>query len=290
MVGIVLGLVEAGGDGWASPITLGAFAVGFALLTAFVVIETRAEEPILPLRLLANRTRMTANVARGLVYAGMYGTFFFLGLFLQDVEGYSPLRAGVSFLPIPLSVFVSSQLVSKYFVTRVRPKTLMLAGIGTATVSLLMFSQIQADTSYPQILVGLVLLGLGSGTSLVSLTTASLADVAPADAGAASGVVNLIQQVGAALGLAVLVTVMDAATGRAQLTARSAGSVAAVHGLNITFGTAALFAIAALVMVAALVRMPEPSVDAAGSDRHQVQLIELVDGEGFEWLDPDLVA
>jgi len=290
MVGIVLGLVEAGSDGWASPITLGAFAVGFALLTAFVVVETRAEEPILPLRLLANRTRMTANVARGLVYAGMYGTFFFLGLFLQDVQGYSPLRAGVSFLPIPISVFVSSQLVSKFFVTRVRPKTLMLAGIGTATVSLLMFSQIQADSSYLQILVGLVLLGLGSGTSLVSLTTASLADVAPSDAGAASGVVNLIQQVGAALGLAVLVTVMDAATGRAQLTARSAGSVAAVHGLDVTFGTAAVFAIVALVMVAVLVRMPAASVDAAEGDRHGAQLVELVDGEGFEWLDPDLVA
>jgi predicted MFS family arabinose efflux permease len=290
MVGIVLGLVEAGGDGWASPITLGAFVVGFALLAAFVMIETRAEEPILPLRLLANRTRMTANVARGLVYAGMYGTFFFLGLFLQDVEGYSPLRAGVCFLPIPISVFVSSQLVSKVFVTKVRPKTLMLIGIGTAVVSLLMFSQLDASSSYPQILVALVLLGLGSGTSLVSLTTASLADVAPSDAGAASGVVNLIQQVGAALGLAVLVTVMDSATGRAQLTARSGGSAAAVHGLDVTFGTAALFAIAALVMVAVLVRVPDPSAAAAEGDHHGAQLVELVDGEGFEWLDPDLVA
>jgi predicted MFS family arabinose efflux permease len=288
MVGIVLGLVEAGADGWGSPVTLGSFAVGFALLTAFVIIETRAEEPILPLHLLANRTRMTANVARGLVYAGMYGTFFFLGLFLQDVEGYPPLRAGVSFLPIPLSVFVSSQLVSKVFATRVRPKTLMLAGISVATVSLIMFSQLHADASYPQILVGLVLLGLGSGTSLVSLTTASLADVAPADAGAASGVVNLIQQVGAALGLAVLVTVMDSATGRAQLTAGSGGSVAAVHGLDVTFGVATLFAVVALVMVAALVRMPEPA--AADADHHGAPLIELVDGEGFEWMDPDLVA
>ncbi len=287
MVGIVLGLVEAGSDGWASPVTLGAFAVGLVLLAAFVLVETRAEEPVLPLRLLADRTRMTANVARGLVYAGMYGTFFFLGLFLQEVEGYSPLRAGVSFLPIPVSVFLSSQLVSKVLVTRVRPKVLMLAGIGTATAGLLMFSQVDAGTSYPQILAGLVLLGLGSGTSLVSLTTASLADVAPEDAGAASGVVNLIQQVGAALGLAVLVTVMDAATGRAQLTPGGGVPTAVVHGLDVTFGAAALFAVAALAMVAALVRLPAASADA---DRHGAELVELVDTEGFEWVDPGWVA
>ena len=265
MVGIVLGLVEAGSDGWGSPVTLGAFAAGIALLAAFVLVETRAEEPILPLRLLANRTRMTANVARGLVYAGMYGTFFFLGLFLQDVQGFSPLRAGVSFLPIPLSVFASSQLVSRFLVTRVRPKVLMLTGISTATVALLLFSRVDAATPYPQILVGLVLLGLGSGTSLVSLTSASLADVDPADAGAASGVVNLIQQVGAALGLAVLVTVMDAATGRAQLTPGDAASATVIHGLDVTFGVAALFALVALGMVGVLVRMPRPTPDAAGA-------------------------
>ena len=253
-------------------------------------VETRAEEPILPLRLLANRTRMTANVARGLVYAGMYGTFFFLGLFLQEVEGYSPLRAGVSFLPIPVSVFLSSQLVSKVLVTRVRPKVLMLTGIGMATASLLMFSQVDAGTSYPQILMGLVLLGLGSGTSLVSLTTAALADVAPEDAGAASGVVNLIQQVGAALGLAVLVTVMDAATGRARLRPGGGGPTAVVHGLDVTFGAAALFAAAALVMVAALIRLPNASTDIGAADRHGAELVELVDTEGFEWVDPEWVA
>jgi len=288
MVGIVLGLVEAGSDGWASPVTLGAFAAGCALLTAFALVETRAEEPVLPLRLLADRTRMTANVARGLVYAGMYGTFYFLGLFLQEVQGYSPLRAGVSFLPIPVSVFLSSQLVSKVLVTRFRPKVLMLSGIGLATVGLLLFSQVDAGTPYARILVGLVLLGLGSGTSLVSLTTASLAGVAPEDAGAASGVVNLVQQVGAALGLAVLVTVMDAATGGARLAPGGGHTAAVVHGLDVTFGAAALFAVAALVMVAALVRLPAGSV--AGDARHGAGLVELVDTEGFEWVDPEWVA
>jgi EmrB/QacA subfamily drug resistance transporter len=285
MVAVVFALVEAGGVGWASPVTVGAFLVGGVLLAAFVLVETRAEEPVLPLRLLADRTRMTANVARGLVYAGMYGSFFFMGLFLQEVQGFSPLRAGVSFLPIPLSVFASSQLVSRVLVHRMAPKALMLAGIATATVALVLFSRVDAGTPYAQVLVGLVLLGLGSGTSLVSLTSAGLADVAPEDAGAASGVVNLIQQVGAALGLAVLVTVMDAATGRARLAAGAGDGATVVHGLQVTFAAAALFAGAALVMVAALVRLPG-TADAA--EPHQ--LIELVDGEGFEWVDPEQVA
>ncbi|MGD0310912.1 MAG: MFS transporter [Acidimicrobiales bacterium] len=291
MVGIVLGLVEAGSDGWGSPVTLGAFALGMALLGSFVLIETRAEEPILPLRMLADHTRTAANVSRGLVYAGMYGTFFFMGQFLQDVDRYSPLRAGISFLPIPLSVFASSQLVSKVFVRRVRPKVLMLTGIGMVIVSLMLLSRVDAGTSYATILVSLVLLGLGSGTSLVSLTTASLADVDPADAGAASGMVNLIQQVGAALGLAVLVTVMDATTRHAQLTSAAADSASVVHALDVTFGAAALFACAALVMVAALVRVPtERSAPALVDDHDRADLIELVDAEGFEWFDPDRVA
>src|SRR5271154_2982708 len=91
MTGVVLGLVEAGSSGWGDPLTFCSLIAGVLLLTAFVRIEARAEEPILPLRLLSNSTRNTANVARGLVYAGMYGMFFFLSQFLQDVEGYSPL-------------------------------------------------------------------------------------------------------------------------------------------------------------------------------------------------------
>ena len=217
MVGIVLGLVEAGIHGWSSPVTLGALAVGAFLLAAFFRIETRAVEPIVPLRLFASGTRTAANVSRGLMYAGMYGMFFFVGQFLQDVQGYSPLRTGVCFLPVPLSVFLSSQLVSKVLVNHIRPKALMLAGIGLTIVALLMSTQLHAGATYPRILLSLVLLGFGSGTALVPLTTAGLSDVEPGDAGAASGLVNVTQQVGAALGLAVLVTVLSGTARHAQL-------------------------------------------------------------------------
>jgi MFS family permease len=291
MAGIVLGLVEAGTDGWSSPVTVGALAVGALLLGAFVRIETRAEEPIVPLRLFASGTRTAANVARGLMYAGMYGMFFFVGQFLQDVEGYSPLRTGLCFLPIPISVFLSSQLVSKVLVNRIRAKVLMMVGIGLTVVALLLSSQLHAGASYPQILFSLVLLGLGSGTALVPLTTAGLSGVEPGEAGAASGLVNVTQQVGAALGLAVLVTVLSATAGHAQLKDGVAATSTLVHGLDVTFGVAALFGLAALAMVALLVHLPAGGhaveTNASVGECHE---FELVDGEGFEWSGPELVA
>ena len=296
MVGIVFGLVEAGTRGWTSLLTIGSLAVGALLLGVFVRIETRAEEPIVPLRLFASGTRTTANVSRGLMYAGMYGMFFFVGQFLQDVQGYSPLRTGLCFLPVPASVFLSSQLVSKVLIRRVHPKVLIMGGISLTVVALLMSSQLHAGASYLQIFVSLVLLGTGSGTALVPLTQAGLADVDPADAGAASGLVNVTQQVGAALGLAVLVTVLSAAAGHAQLKAGAGVPTHLVNGLDVTFAVAALFGIAALVMVALLVHLPgtkrvgSPDVDAERAlDAAQAEF-ELVDGEGFEWSGPELVA
>jgi EmrB/QacA subfamily drug resistance transporter len=281
MTGIVLGLVEAGTEGWASPITLGALAAGIALLVGFARIELRAEEPIVPVRLVTDATRTTANVSRGLVYAGMYGSFFFLGQFLQDVEHYSPLRAGLAFLPVPLGVFASSQLVSRVLAAKVRPKVLMLSGIYLAIVAMALLTQLHVGVSYPRILVSLVLLGLGSGTALVSLTTASLAGVAPSDAGAASGLVNVIQQLGAVFGIAVLVTVLSDSASHAQLAVGDVSSTL-VHGLDVTFGVAALFGVVALALVARFVQLPV----AAELDTDGL-LDELGD---FAWPEPELAA
>jgi EmrB/QacA subfamily drug resistance transporter len=286
MASIVLGLVEAGPHGWSSSSTWGPLVFGSLLLAMFVAIERRADEPILPLHLLTNRTRTVANVSRGLVYAGMYGSFFFLGQYLQDVGGYSAMRAGVSFLPVPISVFASSQVVSRVLVNRVRPKTLMLSGIALMVVSMLLTATTHAGTPYPHILLCLVLLGIGSGTSLVSLTSASLSGVDPVDAGAASGLVNVLQQVGAALGLAVLVTVFTSASGGASLVGGSSAT-ALVHGLDVTFTVGALFGALAFVMVAALIRLPR--LTSSSIVTAPIEEIELVDAEGFIF-EPDLVA
>jgi EmrB/QacA subfamily drug resistance transporter len=265
MGAVVLGLVEAGGPGWGDPVTVASLVAGAALLAAFIWDERRAGEPILPLRLLANPTRSGANLARGLVYAGMYGSFFFLSQFLQDVQGHSPLTVGVGFLPIPASVFIASQLTSRFLVPRVPARALMLSGVGLAAVSLVLSSQLDAGAPYLQVLLNLVLLGAGVGVSLVSLTSASLAGVDPKDAGAASGLVNVVQQLGAALGLAVLVTVFGEVTRHAQL-ASAVGAAATsntdavlVHGLDVAFGVGAGFAVLAMVIVGLLVKTaPQP--------------------------------
>jgi MFS family permease len=259
MSAVVLGLVEAASVGWSAPVTIGSLTAGISLLAAFVRIEAGAEEPILPLRLFRDQTRTAANVSRGLLYASMFGMFFFLGQFLQDVLHYSPLRAGLCFLPIPATVFLSSQLTSRVLVRRLPAKTLMLSGISCSVLSLLALTQLHTGAPYVQLLVSLVLMGVGAGTSLVTLTTASLAAVAPEDAGAASGLVNVVQQVGAALGLAVLVTVSSASTSASAAASRSAARgapIGALSGLDVVFAASAIFAVAAFALVATMIRLP----------------------------------
>ena len=262
MTAIVLGLVEAGSDGWTSPVTVGSLVAGALLLGLFLHTEGRAAEPVLPLRLFANPTRNTANAARALIYAGMYGMFFFLSQFLQDVEHFSPLRAGLAFLPMPTSVFLSSQFASRVLVRRFPQRAVMLSGGALAAASLLLATRLQAGTPYGQIVFSLVLMGAGAGISFVSLTSASLADVAPEDAGAASGLINVSQQIGAALGLAVLVSAFGALSGHVQLGGPARLATAHLHslvaGLDDVFAIGALFALAALVLVAVKVRPPAP--------------------------------
>jgi MFS family permease len=207
----------------------------------------------------------------------MYGMFFFMSQFLQDVQGYSPLRGGFAFLPMPASLFLASQLTSKVLSRRLPDKVLMLAGSALASLSLLVATHTSANSSYAEIVVAIVLLGLGGGISFVSLTTASLTDVEPRDAGAASGLINVSQQLGAALGLAVLVTAFGVATKHEQFGGRMAPQALAhvhgvmVHGIDDAFAIAITFTAAALVLIAGLVRTARPAgsapVLAAAADR-----------------------
>lgn len=257
MGGIVLGLVEAGSAGWTQPLTVVPLVLGAGLLGLFVHNEARAEEPILPLRLLGHITRNTANAARGLVYAGMYGLFFFMSQFLQDIQHYSPLAAGVAFLPMPASVFLSSQLTSRVLVRRLPLRVATMMGITLAGIGLLLATQLEPASSYGQVVAWFVLVGSGTGISFVTLTTASLHEVQPADAGAASGLINVSQQLGAALGLALLVTLFGLSTGHVQLGASHPGSgnavahfqAVVVAGLHDVFGLGVLLSVLALALV-----------------------------------------
>jgi EmrB/QacA subfamily drug resistance transporter len=245
---VVFGLVEAGSDGWSSPVTLVALLAGAVVFGFFLHHESRATEPIMPLRLLSHATRNSANAARALLYAGFYGLFYFMAQFLQDVQGYTPLRAGLAFVPMPASVFLSSQLTSRVLLRRLPEKAVMILGSVIAIVGLALATQVGAHTRYGQIVVSLVLIGSGFGMTLVALTSASLADVEPEIAGAASGLVNVSQQLGAAVGLAVLVTVFNSVAGHAQLVPGST-PLAAVHALRDVFAASGVFALAGLATV-----------------------------------------
>jgi Major Facilitator Superfamily len=200
----------------------------------------------------------------------MYGMVFFLTQFLQDVQGHSALVTGLGFLPTPISVFLSSQLTSRSLVRILPVRAIMIMGSILSIAGLALMTQLHASTPYAEILPGLVLIGMGMGTSFVSLTTAALHDVVPSDAGAASGLINVMQQLGAAFGLAVLVSVFDSVGGRSGAAGLGA-TPSVVHGMDVTFGAGALFAVAALAIIVFVVRTPAPSdaaqpVEAAGCE------------------------
>jgi EmrB/QacA subfamily drug resistance transporter len=269
MTALVYGFVHAASDGWSATETVGAFAAGLALLAAFVVVELRAAAPITPLRLFANRNRSGAYVARLLLVAGMFGMFFFLTLFLRGVLGYSDLLTGFAFLPITVAVFASSQLSARWLVDRLGGRPVMIIGIALSTLGMLWLTQLHEHSGYAALVGPLVVFGTGNGLAFVPLTTAALDGVEPRDAGAASGLVNVMQQVGGALGLAVLVTVFGSASTAAAanlpsgLTAAEAARRVFVSAADTSFWVATGFMVATLLMVTFVIRADRRSVPAS---------------------------
>ncbi len=257
MTAVVYGLVRAASDGWSDRVTVGSFSLGAALLVGFVLTERRAQQPITPLRLFASRERTGALVARVLVVSGMFSLFFFLTQFLQGVHGYSPLRAGLAFLPLTLALFgmvrVMPRLARRFDDTRI-----LTGGLVLALAGMTWMSQLSEGTAYfPQIVGPMLLLGVGMGIALTPLTSAGVAGVHPDDAGAASGLVNVAHQLGGSLGLGVLVTVFASASHGAAAHA-PAGAAGVRYELAEAVGTSltgsALFLALALAVVVLVMR------------------------------------
>ena len=260
MAALVYGFVHAASDGWANAETIGSFAAGLVLLAAFVFTELRAESPITPLRLFADRNRSSSYVARLLLVAGMMGMFFFLTQFLRSVLGYSDLVTGFAFLPLTVIVFTASQLSARVFVDRIGAHRLMIIGITFSTLGMLWLTQLNESSAYFDLVGPLLVFGLGNGLAFVPLTTTSLDGVAPADAGAASGLVNVMQQVGGSLGLAVLVTVFGSASTSAasdlnpNLSAAEAAKHVFTSAADTAFWTATGFLVATWLLVTFAIR------------------------------------
>ncbi|HZV74236.1 MAG TPA: MFS transporter, partial [Conexibacter sp.] len=247
---LVYALVDSTNAGWGSTQTIGLLALSVALIAAFVAIELRTKHPIMPLTIFRNRNVASADAVALLVGASLFSMFFFISLYLQQVLGDSALDAGLSYLPLALSIVFSAGAASQ-LVTRVGPKPVLVSGLVLTTIGLLLFTQISADGSFVgDVLVPSVIVAVGLGLSFVSLTITAVSGVTHHEAGMASGLLNTAQQVGGALGLAVLSSIAASriADGGGH------GRVALTDGFQSAFAVGAGFA--ALGVVLALLLVP----------------------------------
>jgi predicted MFS family arabinose efflux permease len=273
MASLVYAFIRAASSGWGDSQTLGAFAIAAVLLGLFLITESRAGQPITPLRLFADRGRSGSYLARLLLVAGMFGMFFFLTQFVQDILGFSPLRAGVAFVPMTVILFAVSR-TAPWLMSRFGPKRLMVTGLLPVVAGMAWLSRLTPGTGYLSGILGpMLLMGAGMGMVFVPLTMASLAGVRKQDSGAASSMVNVTQQVGGSLGLAILVTVFGAASrdsarhrpaGLAPLAQAQAHQAAIVHGMASAFAVAAIFDVCALIVILALIGSRRQARDLAG--------------------------
>jgi len=244
---LVYGVVDAPNAGWGSAQTVGLLALSALLLLAFIVIERRSSNPVVPFGVFRIRTVTGANVVGVLTGGALLSMFFFISLYMQQVLGYSAIEAGLAYLPLALTIIVAAGLASQ-LVTRIGFKPVLAVGMVFIAAGLVWFSRVSPGGSFVGDILGPSLLAaVGLGLSFVPVTIAAVSGVPDREAGLASGLINTSQQVGGALGLAVLSTVANSVTGSAV----SAGSL--TDGFRAAFlGGAAIAAVgfaATLVLI-----------------------------------------
>lgn len=250
VTGLVYGFIRASEDGWTDRVTLGAFVVGVGLLALFVAIELRAEGPLTPLRLFASRDRVLVYGIMMLLVATVMGSFFFLAQFLQDVRDYSPLSTGLAFLPLTGAVLLFSGRAAE-LAERIGARLVITGGVALVLAGAMWVSQISASTEYATGVLGpLVLMGIGISANIGTLTVLAMADVDEQDSGAASGLLQVMQQFGISIGLAVLVTVF----GTASRNASGGPDHALAEGIGSAYVLGSVFAATALLLAFLLSR------------------------------------
>ncbi|WP_328430251.1 MFS transporter [Streptomyces sp. NBC_00443] len=243
---LVLGIINAADFGWTTPVTLIALSAGVVMPALFVRVEGRAAQPIVPLRLFASRERSGAYVARMLYMGAMMGFFFFTAQFVQSVYHWTPLQAGLAFLPMTLVNFVFAVQVPRLLEKAGRPLVL-LTGIVLTTAGMVWLSRLDLHTPYlTGVALPMVLIGAGQGLALAPLTSSGVDGVAPADLGAGAGLVNTVHQIGSALSLSILTAVAAAVS-----TGHAAADIAARSGAALT-GSAILLALAVVTVLTLL--------------------------------------
>jgi EmrB/QacA subfamily drug resistance transporter len=265
---LVYALVDAVDAGWGSAQTIGLLAASAVLLALFVVVEQRSDAPLVPFRIFRLRTLTGANVVALLVGASLFSMFFFISLYMQQVLGYSPIKSGFSYLPLALTIILAAGIASQ-LVTRVGFKPVLLTGLAFIAAGLVWFGQVSVGGGYVSDVLGPSLLAaIGLGFAFVPVTIAAVAGVEEQEAGLASGLINTTQQVGGALGLAVLATV---ANSRTEDVLRQGGTAATTpnaltEGFQAAFLTGAGFAVLGIVLGLVLIRGSDSRAHAALGD------------------------
>jgi len=269
LIALVYGIVRSAESGWGSGEVLGILAVAVVLLAAFVFIEQRSVEPLVRLSIFSVKTVRGANVAMFVVAAGLFAMFFFNTLYVQRVLGYSPLEAGLAFLPFTLGIIIGAGLAQP-LLPRLGPREVPVIGSLIGAAGLLLFLRLSPDSTYlADLLPGIMLTSIGMGLVFVPVTLIATSGVPVDDAGLASGLFNTAQQIGGALGLAVLTTL---ATNRTEDELSSLGreptqadtAEALVSGFHVTWLASAILVAAGGLLLLLLVRRRDVAVVAEG--------------------------
>jgi EmrB/QacA subfamily drug resistance transporter len=253
LLAIVFGIVKAQTWGWGSGRTLGVLAVGIALIAVFVLLESRSAAPLVKLSIFKIRSISTANGVMMLVASALFGMFYFVSLYAQDILGYKPLTAGLAFLPLSLGIVVGAG-VSQALIKPLGVRNVSVLGLVLATIGTLVLTQVPVNGSYvSDLLVGFIPLSVGLGLVFVPLTLLGTSGVSNDDAGLASGLFNASQQVGGSLGLAIFATLaVDHTTN--LLHQGVSNAAATVSGYHVAFLAAAIFMAAGAVLLVVLLR------------------------------------
>jgi EmrB/QacA subfamily drug resistance transporter len=262
---LVLGITQGHGWGWDSGRTIGVFALSAVLLLGFIVWENGVTDPLVPFSIFRLQTLTAANIVGFILGTALFAMFLMLSLYMQQVLGYSPLKTGVAYIAVAGTSIIWA-MVAQMLVTRVGVKPVLVTGMSLLTIGLLYFTQVSVDGSYlGDLLPGFLVTAVGMAFSFVSISIAALAGVPAEEAGIASGLINTSQQIGGALGIAVLSSVAVAHTTDATK-AGDAVPQALTSGFQAAFWVGAGIALAGVVAALALIRKEElaaaPSYEA----------------------------
>jgi EmrB/QacA subfamily drug resistance transporter len=253
LFGLVYGFSNAETHGWGDALTIVSLSAGVALIVLFVWLEFHVAHPLLPMRVVLDRDRGGSYLAIGISGAGMFGVFLFLTYYLQQTLGFSPIQTGLGFLPMSAAIVTTASTASTKLIPRTGPKPLVATGMTLAAIAMVLFAQLDIDSSYAgHVLPALLIMGVGLGFIFAPAMSTATLGVEPSDAGVASAMVNTCQQVGGSIGTAVLSTVFSHSVTSYAASHAPPGPLvqaqAAMHGYTTAFWcSAAVFAVGAVV-------------------------------------------